>query len=198
MVEGPATRARASGASAPPRSVLGPSSLCSAWDWLSSTRSTSRASPFPSSPNRSFCSPLNCGARPLPVRRWLGQIAPGTAVNLTGFKESDEGRWMALDWKKSVVYLPVEVLAAPKATDADEGANALKFYMLGMVTTESVDEAVKAVDYYAKVYSGQRTWRRTAMGSCRACACLISTRRSGRRKRLCDARRISNTSSLWI
>ena len=34
----------------------------------------------------------------------------------------------------------------------DEGANALKFYMSGMVTTESVDEAVKAVDYYVKVF----------------------------------------------
>ncbi|MGC2210970.1 MAG: hypothetical protein WA532_12760 [Candidatus Korobacteraceae bacterium] len=82
----------------------------------------------------------------------VGQIAPGTAVNITGFKESDEGRWMALDWNKSVVYLPTEVLAAPKATAADEGANALKFYLLGMVTTESVDEAIKAVDYYVKVF----------------------------------------------
>ena len=35
-----------------------------------------------------------------------------------------------------------------------EGANALKFYMSGMETTESVDEAVKAVDYYSKVYPG--------------------------------------------
>jgi hypothetical protein len=53
-----------------------------------------------------------------------------------------------------VVYLPTEVLAAPKATEADEGANALKFYMLGMATTESIDEAVKAVDYYGKAYPG--------------------------------------------
>ena len=61
----------------------------------------------------------------------VGEIAPGTAVNITGFREGDEGRWMALDWNKTVVYLPTEVLAAPKAADADEGANALKFYMLG-------------------------------------------------------------------
>ena len=84
----------------------------------------------------------------------VGEIAAGTAVNLTGFREGDDGHWMAIDWNKTVAYLPVKVLAAPKATRADEGANALKFYMLGMETTESVDEAGKAVDYYTKTYPG--------------------------------------------
>jgi len=91
---------------------------------------------------------------PSPSSSVIGEIAPGTAVNITGFKQSDEGRWMAVDWNNTVVYLPSEVLAAPKATDADQGANALKFYMSGMETTESVDEAVKAVDYYSKAYPG--------------------------------------------
>lgn len=84
----------------------------------------------------------------------VGEIAPGTTVNITGFREGDEGRWMALDWNKTVAYLPVGVLAAPKAANAEEGANALKFYMLGMETAESVDESIKAVDYYAKTYPG--------------------------------------------
>lgn len=82
------------------------------------------------------------------------EIAPGTAVNITGFRESDNDRWMALEWNKAVGYLPAEVLAAPKAATADAGANALKFFMLGMETAESVDESVKAVDYYAKTYPG--------------------------------------------
>ena len=51
----------------------------------------------------------------------IGEIAPGTAVNITGFKQSDESRWMAVNWNNTVVYLPSEVLAAPKATDADRG-----------------------------------------------------------------------------
>jgi len=82
----------------------------------------------------------------------VGEIAPGTAVSLTGFRLSDEGRWMSVDWNNAIVYLPAEDLAAPKATDQDGGAEALKFYVQGMESAESVDESTKAVDYYSKVY----------------------------------------------
>jgi hypothetical protein len=79
----------------------------------------------------------------------VGTLAPGTAVELTGFRE---GHWMTLTWKDAVAYVPASDLTPPLAVDADEGANALKFYLSEMDGSESVDAAVKAVDYYAQAF----------------------------------------------
>jgi hypothetical protein len=81
-----------------------------------------------------------------------GTVAPGTTVVLTGFRENDQGRWVKLDWNHAVAYLPANDLSAPRAVDAHDGADALKFYLLGMEAAESVDEAVKAVDFYAQAF----------------------------------------------
>jgi hypothetical protein len=84
----------------------------------------------------------------------VDKVAPGVTVNLTGFRTVEGQRWMTLDWNNAVVYVPAVDLAPPKVVDMNEGANALKFYLLGMETTESVDEAVKSVDYYTRVFPG--------------------------------------------
>jgi hypothetical protein len=84
----------------------------------------------------------------------VAQVKSGTAVNLTGYRESDEGRWMALDWNNTTAYLPVKDLSAPRAVDENDGANVLKFYLAGMETAESADEAVKAVDFYTLTFPG--------------------------------------------
>jgi len=82
-------------------------------------------------------------------------VAAGTNVNLTGYQSGDEGqRWMAVDWHNQVAYAPADDLAPPKALDTNEGANVLKFYLSGMETAEDIDEAVKAVNYYAKAFPG--------------------------------------------
>ena len=83
-----------------------------------------------------------------------GQVMPGTAVNLTGYRESDQGLWMVLDWNNAVTYLPASDLSAPRAVDANDGANALKLYLSEMETAETVDEAIKAVDSYTQTFPG--------------------------------------------
>jgi hypothetical protein len=79
-----------------------------------------------------------------------GQLTTGTTVNLTGFQENDRGRWVAVDVNNSVLYLPASAIAAPFAVEAGEGGNALKFYLAGMESGEAAEQAVKAVDDYAK------------------------------------------------
>jgi hypothetical protein len=81
----------------------------------------------------------------------VGKVVSGASVNLTGFRENDQGRWMTVDWNNTVAYLPVSDLAVPQPVEASDGANALKFYLLGM-EPDSVDEAVKAVDSYAQAF----------------------------------------------
>lgn len=82
----------------------------------------------------------------------VGTLAAGASVDLTGFREKDQGRWMTLNWNNAVAYVLSSDLTPPMAVDADEGANALKFYLSGLEASESVDAAEKAVDYYAQAY----------------------------------------------
>jgi hypothetical protein len=81
----------------------------------------------------------------------VGKAASGTAVSVTGFRENDQGRWMTLDWNNAAAYLPVSDLSAPRAVDGNGGGDALNFYISAM-DAESVDEAVKQVDYYARAF----------------------------------------------
>ena len=85
----------------------------------------------------------------------IDKAVPGTNVDLTGFRAGDQDqRWMALDWNNAPAYVLASELAAPKVIDLHEGANTLKFYLSGMETSESVDEAVKEVDYYTQAFPG--------------------------------------------
>ena len=81
----------------------------------------------------------------------LGKIPSGTPVNVTGYQETDQGRWMALDWNDIVAYVPLGDLSAPRAVNSD-GAGALKFYIGGMDTAESARESLAAVAEYAKAF----------------------------------------------
>jgi hypothetical protein len=82
-------------------------------------------------------------------------VAAGTNVNLIGYQSGEQGqRWMTVDWHGRVAYAPAEDLAPPKALDTNEGADVLKFYLLGMENAEDIDEAVRAVNYYAKAFPG--------------------------------------------
>jgi hypothetical protein len=83
-----------------------------------------------------------------------GKLQPGTSVNLTGFRHGDQGLWMTLDWNNSAAYAPASDLTPPLAVDAEEGANALKLYLSEFEASDSVDAAVKAVDYYAQTFPG--------------------------------------------
>ena len=47
-----------------------------------------------------------------------------------------------------------ERIGRSQGLDPDEGAKLLNFYLSGMATGEEVDDAVKAVDYYAKAFPG--------------------------------------------
>ena len=85
----------------------------------------------------------------------VGTVMPGATINLTGYQETNEGRWMAVDWNHGSAYLPTSDLSAPRAVDAGAGADALKFYLQGMDSPNSVDDAVKAVDYYARTFPGK-------------------------------------------
>src|SRR6202051_1411111 len=49
----------------------------------------------------------------------MGKVSSGTSVNLTGFQENDQGRWMAVDWNNMVAYLPASALSAPQAVEAN-------------------------------------------------------------------------------
>jgi len=82
----------------------------------------------------------------------VGTLAAGAPVDLTGFREKDQGRWMTVNWNNAVAYVPSSDLTPPMAVDADEGANALKFYLSGLEASESIDAAEKAVDYYGQAY----------------------------------------------
>lgn len=85
----------------------------------------------------------------------IDNVQAGTKVNLTGYRNSDQGQgWIALDWNHETAYVPAGELAAPKALDTGEGANVLKFYLAGMTAAEDVNDAVQAVDYYARAFPG--------------------------------------------
>src|SRR6266498_2448545 len=86
----------------------------------------------------------------------IGKILPGNSVNLTGFQENDQGRWIAVDWSGMTAYLPAADVSAPRAVDPNEGANALKFYLSGMDTAEAANDAVSAVEDYAKTFPGDQ------------------------------------------
>ena len=83
----------------------------------------------------------------------LGKIIAGTPVNITGYQESDQGRWMTLDWNHMPAYVPLADVSAPKAINT-EGADALKFYISGMQTADAAREALSAVEEYAKAFPG--------------------------------------------
>jgi hypothetical protein len=85
----------------------------------------------------------------------INTAAPGTIVELTGFRTGDQDqRWMALDWNNAPAYILASNLAPPKIIDSNEGANTLKFYLSGMDRSESVDEAVKEVDNFMRAFPG--------------------------------------------
>ena len=83
----------------------------------------------------------------------LGKLISGTPVNVTGYQESDEGRWMSLDWNDTVAYVPAADVSAPVAINT-QGADALKFYIGGIENVEPAREAKGAVDQYAKAFPG--------------------------------------------
>jgi hypothetical protein len=84
----------------------------------------------------------------------VDNIASGTTLKIAGIPEGEHHeRWMTLQWKDGVAYLPVIDLAPPKALSVD-GAAVLKFYLIGMNNTEVTDEAVKAVNYYSQAFPG--------------------------------------------
>jgi hypothetical protein len=83
----------------------------------------------------------------------LSKISAGTPLNITSFEENDDGRWMAVDWNGMAAYLPANDVSVPQPVDANEGANALKFYLAGM-DSDSAANAGKAVDEYAQRYPG--------------------------------------------
>jgi hypothetical protein len=85
----------------------------------------------------------------------IDNVKAGTKVNLTGYRSSAQGQgWIALDWNHKTAYVLAGELAAPTALDTGEGANVLKFYLLGMTAAADVDDAVKAVDSYAREFPG--------------------------------------------
>jgi hypothetical protein len=86
----------------------------------------------------------------------IGKITSGSSVNLTGFQENDQGRWIAVDWSGMTAYLPAADVSAPRAVEANEGANALKFYLSGMETAQAANDAVGAVEDYAKTFPGDQ------------------------------------------
>jgi len=83
----------------------------------------------------------------------LGKIISGTPVSITGYQESDQGRWMELDWNHMVAYVPMANISAPRAINT-EGASALNFYISGIETAESARETLSAVEDYAKAFPG--------------------------------------------
>lgn len=84
----------------------------------------------------------------------VDKVSPGTIINVTGAVTGEEGRtWTVLDWNNTVAYVPSSDLTPPKVVEVDGGTNVLKLYLLGM-ESESVDDAVKAVDHYAQVFPG--------------------------------------------
>lgn len=84
----------------------------------------------------------------------IDKAAPGTIVNITGYRSGDqERRWLVVEWNNAPAYVLMYDLAPPKAIDAEEGANVLKFYLLGM-EANSVDDAVSSVDYYKQIFPG--------------------------------------------
>ena len=83
----------------------------------------------------------------------LGKIISGTPVNITGYQESDQGRWITLDWNNTVAYVPLADVSAPTAVNT-EGADALKFFISGIQTMEAAEDALNAVGQYAKAFPG--------------------------------------------
>ncbi|HVJ04448.1 MAG TPA: hypothetical protein VM578_02120 [Candidatus Saccharimonadales bacterium] len=84
----------------------------------------------------------------------VDSVAAGTTMDITGFaSDNDAQRWITLRWKDAAAYAPASDLAPPKALDVD-GADVLKYYLIGMESSETIDEAVKAVDYYARAFPG--------------------------------------------
>ena len=81
-----------------------------------------------------------------------GKLLPGTLVDVTGFRRGDQGLWMTLTLNGKAVYAQAADLTPPLAVDAEEGGNALKLYLSGLEVSDSVDAAVKAVDYYAQTF----------------------------------------------
>lgn len=82
----------------------------------------------------------------------VGTLSQGAAVDLTGFREKDQGRWMTLEWNNTLAYVPASKLTPPLAVDVEEGANVLKFYISGLEASGPVAAAMKAVDYYARAF----------------------------------------------
>ena len=80
-----------------------------------------------------------------------GQLLPSTTVDITGFRRGDQGLWMTVVLNGKTAYVPASDLTPPLAVNAEEGANALKLYLSGL-DSDSVDAAVKAVDYYAQTF----------------------------------------------
>ena len=83
----------------------------------------------------------------------LGKIIDGTPVNISGYQETDAGRWMGLKWNDVEAYVPAADVSAPTPINT-EGAGALKFYISGMETAESAAEAASAVEAYRKAFPG--------------------------------------------
>ncbi len=84
----------------------------------------------------------------------VDNVAPGTSLDVTGFPNGDRGQyWITLQWKNGVAYAPAIDLAPPKPLDVD-GANVLKYYILGVESADVIDETVKAVDYYSRAFPG--------------------------------------------
>lgn len=81
-----------------------------------------------------------------------GKLLPGTTVDVTGFRRGDQGLWMTLALNGKTAYAQASDLTPPLAVDAEEGASALKLYLSGLEASDSVDAAVKAVDYYAQTF----------------------------------------------
>ena len=81
-----------------------------------------------------------------------GKLMPGTALGVTGFRHGDQGLWMKLAWNNATAYAPAFDLTAPLAVDAEQGAYALKLYLSELDASDSVDPAVKAVNYYAQTF----------------------------------------------
>ena len=83
----------------------------------------------------------------------LGKVISGTPVRITGYQESDQGRWMTLEWNNMAAYVPMADVSAPHPINAD-GASALKFYISGIDSPDSARESLNAVDEYAKAFPG--------------------------------------------
>ncbi len=97
--------------------------------------------------------PLVLRHAPSPSASSVDSVAAGSTVDITGFPNGDRGqRWITVQWKNASAYAQANELAPPKPLEVD-GADVLKYYLLGM-ETEVIDEAVKAVDYYSRAFPG--------------------------------------------